>query len=123
MPRHTFGEFFKKCRIATGQTLRAFCERHGLDAGNISRLERGLFPPPDSDEKLTEYAKALQLKLGSDAWIEFFDLAAAEKGRLPKDLLSDEELVDKLPVLFRTLRGKKLSDEQLDSLAEKIRRS
>ena len=123
MARKTFGELFKERRIETGRTLRAFCEEYGFDPGNISKLERGLFPPPDDDTKLAEYAAALHLRPGGEAWIEFFDLAAAEKGKLPKDLLSDAELVEKLPVLFRTLRGQKLSEARLDALVEKIRRA
>ena len=119
----SFGAFFKECRIRTGKTLRAFCEAHGFDAGNLSRLERGLLPPPTGDEKLREYASALGLTEGSDEWYTFFDRAAAERGRLPKDLLSDAEVVDKLPVLFRTIRGERLSDERLDALVEKLRRA
>jgi len=123
MARNGFGEYFKERRVARGVTLRAFCRKHGLDPGNMSRLERGLLPPPRSQEKLTEYARALGLKQGSDEWYEFFDRAAAQRGQLPKDILSDEELVGKLPVLFRTIRGKKVSKKTLDALAEKIRRA
>jgi len=56
-----------------------------------------------------------------DDWYQFFDLAAAESGKIPKDILSDEEVVEKLPILFRTLRGKKVSDEKLNKLVRKIR--
>lgn len=119
----TFGECFKRLRIATGQTLRTFCAQHGYDPGNLSKLERGLLPPPDSNEKLEDYAKALRLKKASDQWFHFFDLAAAERGRIPTDLLKDEELVGKLPVMFRTMRGAKLDRAQLDEFVERIRRS
>ena len=119
----TFGDYFKQLRIGRRITLRAFCEQHGLDPGNISRLERGRMRPPQAEEKLTQYAKALGLKRGSDEWYEFFDLAAAESGKLPKYILDDEEVVAKLPVLFRTLRGKKLSKAKLAELIEKIRRA
>jgi len=115
-----FGEFFKARRIALGLTLRQFCLKNNLDPGNISKLERGLFPPPQH-EKLEEYAKLLGLKPGMDDWYQFFDLAAAESGKIPKDILSDEEVVEKLPILFRTLRGKKVSDEKLNKLVRKIR--
>jgi transcriptional regulator with XRE-family HTH domain len=121
--KSSFGEYFKERRIAKGVTLRAFCLENGFDPGNISRLERGLLGPPHSHEKIEEYARALGIKEGSDEWIEFFDRAAAESGRIPKDLLSDEELVDKLPVLFRTLRGQKVDPKKLEELAETIRRT
>ncbi len=116
-----FGSLIKKMRIEQQVTLREFCERHGFDPGNYSRMERGLLPPPQREDLLKKYAKALGLKQGTDAWIEFFDLAAAARGRLPKDLLSDEELLEKLPVLFRTLRGAPLPAEKLDALIEKVR--
>ena len=115
-----FGEFFKTKRIALGKTLREFCLENDLDPGNISKLERGFLSPPQHD-KLIEYANLLKLKKGTDDWYKFFDLAAAENGRIPKDILSDEEVVKELPVLFRTLRGGKITDEKLDKLIRKIK--
>ncbi|GEM_PF-137148 len=115
-----FGEFFKAKRIALGKTLRQFCLENELDPGNMSKLERGLFTPPQH-EKLEEYAKLLGLKEGTDAWYQFFDLAAAEAGKIPQDILTDEEAVKKLPLLFRSLRGKKISDEKLNRLASEIK--
>lgn len=115
-----FGDFFKAKRIQLGFTLRQFCLENNLDPGNISKLERGLFPPPQH-EKLKEYAKLLGIKEGSDDWYQFFDLAAAEKGKIPQDILSDKAVVAKLPILFRTLRGKKISDEKLNKLIRKIK--
>lgn len=123
MPAGSFGEYFKERRIAAGMTLRAFCAKHGFDPGNISKLERGVFPPPESEQKLAEYAKALGLQRGSDEWYEFFDRAAAERGRVPVDLLDDEAILGKLPVLFRTLRGAKVDDVHLDEFIERIRRT
>jgi transcriptional regulator with XRE-family HTH domain len=119
----TFGEFFREQRIALGVTLREFCRRNGLDPGNISRLERGVLPPPQGRETLEHYAKLLKLKKGSDDWYNFFDLAAAENGRIPPEILEDKEVLEKLPILFRTLRGQKVPDEQLDELVRKLRKA
>lgn len=116
-----FGEFFKKKRIALKKTLRQFCAENNLDPGNISKIERGLLPPPQSSEKLEEYARCLKLKKGSDDWYEFFDLAYATAGRIPQEILSNEKLLSKLPLVFRTLRGQKLSKEQLNQLAQKLK--
>jgi len=118
-----FGEYFKQLRVKAGLSLRRFCELNGFDAGNISRLERGLFAPPESDEKLREYAHALAIKEGSDAWIEFFDKAAAARGRFPHDMANEEALLRRLPLLFRTLRGKKVSPDALDKVIELVRSS
>ncbi len=117
-----FGQFFKQRRIALGLTLREFCRRNGLDPGNISRLERGLLAPPQGRDLLEQYAKLLDLKKGSDDWYTFFDLAAAETGRIPPEILEDKDLLEKLPILFRTLRGQKVPDEQLDELVRKLRK-
>lgn len=118
-----FGQFFRKMRERHGLSLRRFCVENNVDPGNISKMERGLLPPPQSREKLEEYAAYLQIKEGSDDWYEFFDLASAQSGKIPQDLLNDEDLVKKLPLVFRTIRGQKISVEKLDELAEVINKS
>ena len=119
----SFGEFFKSKRIDSGLTLRAFCSKYGCDPGNISRLERGRLAAPQGRELLEKYAKALGIPKGSDDWYEFFDLAAAESGQIPAEIMSDAEVVEKLPILFRTLRGQKVPNEKLDELIRMIRES
>lgn len=116
-----FGAFFKAKRQALGLTLREFCLKHKLDPGNLSRLERGLLPPPQDRDRLEGYAKFLGLKSGGNDWYLFFDLAAAANGRIPAELLEDQAVVAKLPLVFRTLRGKRLNDKQLDELVKKIK--
>jgi transcriptional regulator with XRE-family HTH domain len=123
MAATAFGKLLRSFRQRTGQTMRDFCIKNKLDPGNYSRLERGMFPPPQKEELLTRYATALGLVRGSEEWIEFFDTAAACRGELPKDLLTDQELLDKLPVLFRTLRASPVATEGLDELIDKIRRA
>jgi transcriptional regulator with XRE-family HTH domain len=120
MPHKTFGEAFKDHRLALGMTLRQFCQANDVDPANISRLERGLLPPP-KDERLHAYARALKLVEGSDPWYEFFDLAAAAKGEFPADL-RDEELLTQLPALFRTMRGDPPTEEQLEHVVKLLRK-
>lgn len=117
-----FGTLFRKHRKDAGKTLRAFCREHGYDPSNISKLERGKLPPP-KEEKLEEYAAALGLEKGTDKWYEFFDVAAACAGRVPDRLMSDDDVMKKLPVLFNTLGGSKPSDEQLEDLIRLLRES
>lgn len=117
-----FGDFFKEKRLELGKTLRRFCLENELDPGNISKLERGIFPPPTSDEKLKHYARCLGIKKGSDDWYRFFDLAHASVGQIPPEILSDKELLPKLPLVFRTLRGQKLTKKQLDQLARELKK-
>lgn len=116
-----FGEFFKTKRLERRVTLRQFASVHKLDPGNLSKMERGLLPPPQNKEKLEEYAGFLGIKKGSDDWYEFFDLAATETGRIPAEILSDEEVMSQLPLLFRTFRGQKVPAEKLEKLIKKIR--
>src|SRR5579863_3122849 len=77
-----FGAFFRAKRNALGLRLREFCRRYGFDPGNISRLERGLLPPPRSQEALQAYAEALRLAPNSEDWQIFRMLAVQES--LPK---------------------------------------
>jgi len=122
-PKAMFGNFFKTKRVESGFTLREFCRAHNLDPGNISRMERGLLKPPSSKKKLEEYASYLGIQKGSDDWYEFFDLAAACRGEIPDEILDNEELLKHLPIIFRTIRGKKVSKKLLEELAEMIRRA
>ncbi|MCA9228997.1 MAG: helix-turn-helix domain-containing protein [Planctomycetales bacterium] len=116
-----FGELVKEYRSAGGWSLRELCAANGFDAGNSSKLERSRFPAPDSDERVEMYARALELREGGEQWFNQIDAAAAESGRLPSDLLSDGELVDKLPALFWTIHSERqASGIDSDELVERI---
>jgi len=117
-----FGNYFKEKRLEQSISLRQFCLEHGFDPGNISKMERGLLAPPSRSELLSKYARALELKEGTDDWTEFFDRAAACRGEMPIEILQDEELVQKLPLFFRTLRGEKLTEKKLEEIKELIKR-
>lgn len=119
----TFGEFFKQKRTSLKKTLRQFCVENKLDPGNISKLERGLMSPPQGSDKLEEYASYLHIKKGTDDWYKFFDLAHIGSGHIPEELLSNAKVVTSLPILFRTLSGKKISKKKLDALVELIRKA
>lgn len=123
MLQNAFGEYIRVRRAALRLSLRSFAEKAGLDAGNASRLERGRVAPPESPAILDRIASALELRGGSPEYQQLIDLAAAAKGRIPQDLLTDEEVAARLPILFRTLRSKPLSGEQLEKLIDSIRRA
>jgi len=99
-----FGSLFRSSRKALGLTLREFCRRNGFDPGNVSRLERGLVPPPQTRQILESYAKALKLVRDSSAWETFFELAATGSGRIPDEFLENQRAAQKLPAIFRQLR-------------------
>lgn len=115
-----FGKFFKELRQRTGSTLRQFCLENDLDPGNISKIERGKTNPPNSQEILERYAACLKIKEGGNDWYNFFDYAAASSGKIPQHIMNEKESVEKLPFVFRTLRGQKVSKDNLKELAELI---
>ena len=117
----TFGELFKKLRLRLGLTLRQFCEENGFDPGNISKLERDLLPAPQLERKLRSYTKALSIRPGDDEYIEFFDLAAVSNKNFTIKNIEDQELLNKLPVLFRTLDKEGLTKEKLEKIIEIVR--
>jgi len=119
----TFGSFFESLRQRNRLTLRKFCRKADADPGNISRMERGAALPPKSPEILHRYAAALGLREKSEEWQTFFDLAAVAQGRVPVDLLSEQEIVKALPLFFRTLRGQKPTPEEMKRIAEKIKQA
>lgn len=122
MAAKAFGEFLYDLRLERGLTLRRFCQIGGFDPGNVSKVERGRMAPPQSEEKLAEYARALGLEEGSDEWRYFIDLGMASAGQIPPDMLSDEEFVSRIPVLLRTVKGQRLTPEKMDELIDHIKR-
>jgi transcriptional regulator with XRE-family HTH domain len=116
-----FGEYFKKLRIGSMMTLRHFCEVNGFDPGNISKLERGVLPPPHDEDKLKKYALALGAKVGSDEYKTFFSLAKAFKVLDNVQDLTVSELLNMLPVLFRTVDNKDITPEKLERIINLIK--
>ena len=116
-----FGCFAKEKRLSLGVSLREFCRQNSLDWGHLSKVERGKASPPKSPEVLAKYAHALGIREGSDDWQAFHDLAAISAGSIPREIMEEGELVAQLPLVFRTIRGQKLTPEQLGELAEMIR--
>jgi transcriptional regulator with XRE-family HTH domain len=117
----SFGETIKKLRLARKQTLRQFCFEFGHDPSNWSKIERGANPPPKDETTLARWAADLGLLTGTSEWDNFMDQAAVSRGQIPKDLMTDAKLLEKLPLFFRTVRGAELDEKKLDSLIETIR--
>ena len=116
-----FGEFIKTLRIERDIGLREFCRRLSYDASNWSKLERGVSAPPQDEEKLNQIAEVLGIEKDSALYIELKDKAAIDAGIIPKDILSDKETLNALPMFFRTIRSEKPTPEELEKLIEKIR--
>ena len=115
-----FGEFIKERRIVKSISLREFCKRVEMDASNWSKVERGLLAPPQDEEKLRKIARVLGIKVGSSLWKEMKDKANIDAGIIPEDILSDEKVLNSLPIFFRTIRSEKPTLEDLDKLINMI---
>lgn len=117
-----FGEFIKKRRMDKGLGLREFCKQIEIDASNWSKVERGVLSPPQDEEKLRNIAQALGIEIKSEEWKEMNDLANIDAGIIPADILSDRQVLDALPMFFRTIRSEKPTPEELDKLINIIRK-
>jgi len=118
----SFWEFFSAKRKSLGKTLREFCRENGFDAGNMSRLERGLQTPPQRKEKRRQYASALGIKEGSEEWLEFCDLATISAGKIPDSIVSDKELMAEVPILFRSIKKEGIEKERIQNLLEALKK-
>jgi transcriptional regulator with XRE-family HTH domain len=117
----TFGAYVKQLRLDRKMGLREFAQRVQVDASNYSKLERGLLFPPDSEERLLVYEQALGLEANSTEARELRRLAAVGRGMIPPAILSDRELAGKLPLIFRTLEGEPLSEEEVNKVVDMVR--
>lgn len=115
-----FGQLVQARRAEIRLTLRDCAVRAGMDAGNLSRLERGRVAPPQDPAILVRLADALELT-GSTRAQELFDLASMQNGRIPRDILSNEDVMSALPILLRTVNNKQLDGAQIDKLIELIK--
>lgn len=118
----TFGEFVRIKRLDAGLSLREFCVKAETDSSNWSKIERGLFPAPANRQFLESVAKLLNLKKSDKDWYTFFDLASLSQQKIPDDVYEDEDVVSALPVFFRTVRGEKPTEEELDKLIALLKR-
>jgi len=118
-----FGEFFYEKRIERKLTLRKFSRMLGVDAGYISRLERGKVKAPQQRAQLDYFAKHLGIIGNKEEYEKFIDLANISNKSYGIDEIKDEHLLDKLPVFLRTVNNKGLNPEKLDALIDLIRKS
>jgi len=116
----SFANFIRKKRVDAGLTLREFCRITGIDASNWSKIERGLLTPPQSKTVLNEIGEVLKIKTGSEDYKEMLDLAALSA--IPEGLI-EPEILEQLPVFFRTVRGEKPSEKELSELLKKIKKA
>jgi len=116
-----FGKLLNDLRVEKQLSLREVCKLTNYDSSNWSKIERGVLSPPSDKAVLTRWAKILGLKTSKE--IEsFIDDANIAQGIIPQDILSGN-MVEYLPAFFRTMRNKKPTKEEIDSLIELLRNS
>jgi transcriptional regulator with XRE-family HTH domain len=115
-----FGELLRRRRAELRLSLRECAVRADIDAGNLSRIERGRVAPPQDPEVLARLVEALQLP-GTPQAQELMDVAAMQNGRIPRDILSNEEVMSALPVLLRTVNNKQLDGARIEKLVNLIK--
>ncbi len=111
-----FGDFIRNRRIELGFKLREFCLTFGYDPSNWSKIERGILPPSDDTHSIEILAEQLNIQIGTAEWFMFSDLAFQNRGKIPPDILNDEEKSKTLPLFFKSLRGYKTSEEEINLL-------
>lgn len=117
-----FGTRLREMRLAAGLSLQKFCRQANLDAGNYSRIERGLTRPPRDHRKLEPVRAALGLEPDGDDWTYLLTLADLEWGALPRRLLTDEQVRPLLPALLQRLAGRRMTEAQVEALVTLIQR-
>ena len=118
-----FGTFIKDKRIVKDLTLREFCRRTGEDASNWSKIEREKMPPPKDKGKLERIAAVLGIKMDSDDWNVLVDYADVDSGTIPEYIRSDRDVLNSLPLFFRTVRSEKPTAEELRELIRHLQGS
>ncbi len=117
----TFGEFIKERRVQRRVTLRSMSDEIGIDPSNYSKIERGRLQPPSQD-KLDSYCRLLGIEPNSDDDKEMRRLASIGRGQIPPALLSDEAVMAKLPIFFRTLEGGPIDEALLEQLYNTLKK-
>lgn len=115
-----FNETVKSLRLQKRLTLRDFCATVGLDPSNWSKVERGINPPPGDIGLLERLAGFFGLT-GAEK-LAFIDAAALQRREIPADVADNAILQKALPAFFRAARGHELSEQELDRLAEDIKK-
>lgn len=115
-----FGELLQRRRAELRLSLRECAVRADIDAGNLSRIERGRVPPPQDPGVLARLVDALEL-VGTAEAQQLMDIAAMQNGRIPRDILSNEEVMSALPALLRTVNNKQLDGARIEKLVNLIK--
>ena len=116
----TFGKFIKHRRLELEKGLRQFTEELNIPAHIYSKIERGLKTAP-TGEALIPYLKVLEFNMDSEEHLLLEKLAKISNIELMGKIgtiLTDKELIGKLPIL---ISGKRFGKRKFLKLIELIR--
>ncbi len=116
-----FGQQLSSYRKKAGLTLREFSRLVGYDASNISKVERGVLPPPTAGLVLRKWAAMLGLSPESHEFSNFVSSGLAVRAK--KHVRSDSELEALMPAFFRTVGNKKIDPETYRKLKALLRKN
>lgn len=112
----TFGEFIKNKRLELEIGLREFSVKIAYDASNWSKIERGISPFPDDENKLKSIADVLNIEWNSEDYSKLKTLAALTRSELPKEIIQNESVREFLPAFFRAAENEELDKEKIQKL-------
>lgn len=119
-----FGAYLRSLRLKVGKGLREFSVECGIDPGNLSKIETGKMSPP-MGEVMDRICTVLGFKESDEHKKGLLTRAAIERSEIPEEtkiLLSDDELLQKLPAFARLLKDKDKSiDQQMDEIIKLTR--
>jgi transcriptional regulator with XRE-family HTH domain len=114
-----FNQFVQEKRMEREMSLRQFCKAAALDPSNWSKIERGLVKQGQSHEILDRISTVLNLNEADRQTLK--DLAVIDS--IPTELMLEDKIVESLPIFFRTVRGDKPSEDELNLLYQLIQKS
>jgi transcriptional regulator with XRE-family HTH domain len=115
--KNMFSDFLRLKIDRLELPLRELSKRCGIDAANLSRLERGVVYPPRKLEVLERLSEALGLDVSEKD--KMIDLAKTVNGKLIEEL-DYVKSNDAIPLLLRAIENKKLQSDQVEALAKLI---
>lgn len=117
--RSLFGGMIKNRRAELETGLREFCEKISYDPSNWSKIERGIFPPPQDETLISKIAAVLDFSVEEIQQLR--DFADLDRDKIPKDISEDEYVLKMLPAFMRTVQELKPSENDMDELLKLIR--
>lgn len=118
--REHFGNYLRSLRLGAKIGLREFASLINMQASNYSNIEHGKDAPPKNPDKVNAIADNLALGEGSAERIKLLDLAAEYRDEIADDVKRTIKSNPGIPVLVRTIEGKRLTEVQLRKLTKYI---